>query len=161
MEDHLVGDLGQLGYNAWSSLSLYGRNGFEKLDSMAAYQKLKNDSVDAVVTIVLLNKTKEKYRVPDRKFNFTSGNSESRLWNYYSTMHGRVNSQEYYEELTKYFWESNFYDLERQQLIYSVRTESFDPISAAALGHEYGQMIVNNMVMNKVLSDQHGKLKPL
>jgi hypothetical protein len=36
-------------------------------------------------------------------------------------------------------------------LVYSVQTESFDPGSSESLGHEYGKLIVGNMVQNKVL----------
>jgi len=56
MENHLVGDLKDLGYNAVSSLQEYGPKAFDKMDEEAALHKLKNSGIDAVITIVLLNK---------------------------------------------------------------------------------------------------------
>ena len=41
-----------------------------------------------------------------------------------------------------------------QKLIYSVQTQSFEPDNLEAMGHEYGKMIVNNMVKNDVLAIQ-------
>ena len=60
MENHFVGDLQELGYNAVSSLKEYGPKAFDKMDEEAAISKLKNSGVDAVITIVLLDKDKRK-----------------------------------------------------------------------------------------------------
>jgi hypothetical protein len=56
---------------------------------------------------------------------------------------------------TKDFWESNVYDMPTQQLVYSVQTQSFDPGSSESLGHEYGQLIVKDMVKKNILTDNH------
>ena len=58
----------------------------------------------------------------------------------------------YYVTDTKYFWESNFYDMSTQTLVYSVQTQSFDPANSESLGHQYGQMIVNDMVKNNIVN---------
>jgi hypothetical protein len=34
-----------------------------------------------------------------------------------------------------------------------VQTQSFDPANSESLGHEYGQMIVKNMISQHVLQD--------
>jgi hypothetical protein len=77
-------------------------------------------------------------------------------------MYERIYSEGYYATDTKYFWESNFYDLGSNQLMYSAQSQSFDPASTETLGHEYGQMIVKNMVQKNILSDQKEViLKPM
>jgi hypothetical protein len=161
MENHLVGDLKVLGYNAHSSLAEYGRNGFAKMDSLAAYKKLKSDQVDAVLTIVLLDKSKEKFHTPNKVFYTTYGAYQNGLWMYYNAMLDRINNKDYYEIITKYFWESNFYDLDRKELVYSVQTQFFDPVSTSRLGHEYGLLITKNMVKSAVLTKQSAALKPM
>lgn len=160
MENHLVGDLKDLGYNAYSSLVVYGPEGFKNLDSVGAYNKLKRDSVDAVVTIVLLDKQKEKYPIPMQVY-YADGKYANHFWSYYSIMRDRIDGADYYEDVTKFFWESNFYDLNKKELIYSVQTQSFDPSSAGKLGHEYGLMIVKSMVKNKILMNQSDQPKAL
>src|SRR5665647_988506 len=50
MENHFVGDLKELGYNAVSSMQEYGPKAFDKLDEEAAISQLKNSGVDAVIT---------------------------------------------------------------------------------------------------------------
>ncbi len=41
-----------------------------------------------------------------------------------------------------------------QKLIYSVQTQSFNPDDAESMGHEYGKMIVKNMVDQNILKQQ-------
>lgn len=41
-----------------------------------------------------------------------------------------------------------------QQLVYSVQTQSFNPDNADIPGHEYGKLIVKNMVNPSVLQQQ-------
>lgn len=146
MENHLVEDLVKLGYTAVSSFKEYGPNSFKKGDTTAAILKLKNSGVDAVLTIVLLDKKKEQ--------QYVTNNYKNQFYGYRYEMYMRVFEPDYYVTNTSYFWESNFYDLKSFQLIYSVQTKSFNPDNAAILGHEYGKMIVKDMIKQKVLSQQ-------
>src|SRR5687768_17156069 len=54
MENHFVGDLVDLGYNAVSSLQEYGKKAFDGIDEETALDMLEKKGVDAVITIVLL-----------------------------------------------------------------------------------------------------------
>jgi hypothetical protein len=151
MENHLVSDLRELGYNAVSSMQEYGPRVFDKMDEEAAIGKLKNSGVDAVLTIVLLDKEKERKYIPGNISYSPYGYYYNRFWGYRTVLYRRIYEPGYYITDTKYFWESNLYDMNTQRLVYSVQTQSFDPASSESLGHEYGQMIVNDMVKNNVL----------
>ncbi len=151
MENHFVSDLKGLGYNAVTSLSEYGPKVFEKMDEEAAISKLKNSGVDAVITIVLLDKKKERKYVPGNIYATPYSYYYSSLWGYRSTLYRRIYEPGYYVTNTKYFWESNFYDMSTTKMLYSVQTQSFDSDNSEMLGHEYGRKIVNNMVKQHVL----------
>jgi hypothetical protein len=151
MENHLVGDIRELGYNAVSSLKEFGPKAFDKMDEEAALNKLKNNSVDAVITIVLLDKEKERKYVPGSIYYSPYGYYYNRFWGYRSTLYHRIYEPGYYVTDTRYFWESNFYDMSTQKLLYSVQTQSFDPASSESLAHEYGQLIVKDMVKNNII----------
>jgi hypothetical protein len=146
MENHFVGDLQALGYNAVSSLKEYGPKAFDKMEEAAAIEKLKNSGVDAVLTIVLLDKEKERQFIPP--------NYSNRFWGYHTDRFMRIYEPGYYVINTKYFWESNFYEMTNQKLLYSVQTKSFAPDNAESMGHEYGKMIVKNMVKQHIIQPQ-------
>lgn len=151
METHLVGDLAAKGYNAVSAIKEYGPKNFENLKEAEVLDKLSGLGVDAVVTIVLLDKDRERYYVPGKVFYSPYTIYQRNFWGYYTTIYERIYTPGYYQVNTRYFWESNFYDLRNRNLLYAVHTESFDPDSMDALAHEYGLLIVNNMAKKGVL----------
>ncbi|MBK8496107.1 MAG: hypothetical protein IPL50_14645 [Chitinophagaceae bacterium] len=151
MENHLVGDLQALGYNAVSSLKEYGPKAFDNMDEPTAVAKLRNSGVDAVITIVLLDKQKESKYVPGNVYYSPYSYYSNRFWGYRTTLYQRIYEPGYYVTDTKYFWESNLYEMGNQKLVYSVQTESFDPANSESLGHEYGQLIVKDMVKQNIL----------
>ncbi|MBI1781331.1 MAG: hypothetical protein HYR66_08170 [Sphingobacteriales bacterium] len=152
MEEHLIGDLNEKGVSAVSSLKEYGPKSFEGMKEEEVLNKLQNSGVDAVLTIVLLDKQRERYYVPGRVYYSPYVIYHRRFWRYYNTMYDRIYSPGYYQINTRYFWESNLYDLSSKELLYSVQTESFEPESAQSLGHEYGKLIVKDMFEKNVLA---------
>lgn len=154
MENHLAGDLKAAGYNAYSTYGQFGPKAFENLSEEQVNDKLKQSGADAVLTIVLLNKEKEKHYQPGRLVYSPYAVYYHRFGGYYTALITRIESPGYYTESTRYFWESNLYDLNTKELIYSVQTQSFDPSSTESLGHEYGEMIVKDMTKRNVLTRQ-------
>jgi hypothetical protein len=150
MENHLVGDLTDLGYNAVSSLKENGLKSFEGMREEEVVTKLQNSGADALITIVLLDKEKERRYVPASVMYSPYNYYHRRFWGYYSTMNSRIYEPGYYAEQTNYFWESNLYDLESKELLYSVQTKSFDPGSAGSMGHAYGKLIVKDMLQHSL-----------
>jgi hypothetical protein len=151
MEKHIVSDLQRVGYPAVCSCEEYDLRAFEGLNEHEAIQKLRSLGVDAVITVVLLNKAKEKYYVPGNVYATPLYPSHNHYWQYYQNVRSRINRTGYYLTSTKYLWESNLYDLQSDQLIYSAQSTSFDPASTESLAHEYGQLIVNGMIRANVL----------
>ena len=154
MEQHLLGDLRERGYNAICACEEFGPKAFENMSETQALTRLSGSGIDAVLTIVLLDKSKEKYYVPERVTYSPYVVYRNRFWGYYTTMNERIYTPGYYEVQTKYFWESNFYDMDNKQLLYSVQTQSFDPASTENLAHEYGKLIVADIVKSNVLTTQ-------
>lgn len=152
MENHLANDLNALGYHAVSALQEYGPRAFQDMSERTAIDKLKNSGVNAVITIVLLDKQKERRYVPGNIYYSPYASYHNYFWGYRTVIYSRINDPGYYVTNTRYFWESNFYDMENQKLIYSVQTQSFDPANAESLAHRYGQSIVSNMVSQNILA---------
>ena len=154
MEQHLVTELRNLGYDATCSCDEYNPRAFENMTEEQALAKLKNSGVDAVLTVVLLDKTQERYYVPGRVQYTAYRMYYNRFWGYSRTMYGRIYTEGYYTEDTKYFWETNLYALEKNELLYSAQSQSFDPASTERMGNEYAVMITRNMLKKGLLINQ-------
>ncbi len=151
MEKHMKGDLQRLGYSVITSLEEYGPRAFSGLTEEQAIAKLKNSDVDAVVTIVLLNKKMEKQFVPRSERLRPENYYQNMFWDYYGAISNRIYEPGYYFDNTEYYWESNLYEIKSRSLLYSVQTTSFNPASTESLAHQYGKMIVKSMWKKKVI----------
>jgi hypothetical protein len=153
IETHLVNDLTGKGYHAFASLEVYRLKAYKKLAAKEIVDEFNTTGVDAVITIVLLEKEKEDKYYPGGVLNQPE-NLNGNLDNYYSTIYDKVFSPGYYVSTTNYFWEASLFEVAGDKLTYSVRTKSFDPASTEALAHENGTMIIKDMLKKKVIIDQ-------
>ncbi len=152
METHLVNDLAGKGYHAVSSFSVFGQANYKKISEKEIVEKFKNTGVDAVITMVLLDKLKEQVYVAPSIIN--NPPNIDQVNRYYSATYDKVFSPGYYVTTTNYFWESNVFEVSENKLIYSVRTKSFDPSSTDMLAHESGLTILKDMIRKKVILDR-------
>ncbi len=152
MEMHLASDLINRGFEAVSSFKIYGPNSFLNEKEESVINKFRDGGVDAILTIVLLNKEKEKHYIPGRVYYSPYYIYHRRFWGYYTTIYDRVYEPGYYSENTKYFWESNLYDLTNKELLYSVQTKTFNPSSTDQLAHEYGKLICKDLMNSGILA---------
>ncbi|MGX5818126.1 hypothetical protein ACWKWU_08020 [Chitinophaga lutea] len=155
MEKEMVEALRQKGYKAASAYAEYGPVAFKGLSEQKAMNKIRRGEFDQVMTIVMLDKSKEKNYVPGRtSFYRPFPPYYGRFWGYYSYMYDRVYEPGYYTTNTKYFLESNLYSLRDKQLLYSVQTETFDPSSAARMAVVYSQQVIKDMSKQQLISRQ-------
>lgn len=143
MEGQLVGELKSKGIDAVSAYEVYGPK-YLPQDEHKAVSKLQESGIDGFLTIVLLDKSKEK--------NYNPGYSQIapvgyyRSWfGYYRTVFGQVYTPGYYTTESKYYWESNLYNLPDEKLIYSAQSQSFDPSSISKLASDYSSKLINDM----------------
>lgn len=152
METHLVNDLAGKGYHAISSSTVFGSSAYKKLTEKEIVEQFKNSGVDAVITIVLLDKSKEEVFVAPSIINNPA--AFDHVDRYYSATYNKVFSPGYYVTTTNYFWESNLFEVLADKLVYSVRTKSFDPSSTEMQAHENGISILKDMLKKKVILDR-------
>lgn len=151
METHLVSDLRASGIDAVSVMELSGPKALEGKTESEVLDKIKQPNTDGILTIVLLNKKKEKYYVPGRVYYSPYAVYHRYFWGYYNAVYDRIYEPGYYSVKTEYFWESNLYDAKTNELVYSVQTTSFDPASTDRLAHEYGKLITEDLKSNSII----------
>lgn len=154
MESHLVASLIDNGYDAISSMEEYGPKTFSKMSEEEVLRQLHSNEIDAVITISLLDKSRERSYVPGTVTYQPSYMMYNRFWPYYHAYYGRVYTPGYYTVNTKYFFETNLYGLNGtdKDLIYSAQSEAFDPASADEMAHGYAKAIIRDMKSKDLLA---------
>lgn len=150
IETHMVNDLVSKGYHAISSLEVYKEKAYQKLTPTAILDEFKMTGVDAVLSIVLLNKENEEKYYPGGYFA-QPVESYGNLNQYYSNVFERMLTPGYYIRTTNYYWESNLFEVQQDKLVYSVKTSSFDPYTTDELAHEKGLLIIKDMIRKKII----------
>ena len=154
MEKHIAGDFNLMGYKGLTAFQEFGPKTLRGLNEPALIAKLNEKGVDAVMMVSLLNKTKEKYYVPDRMQRTPYAYYNDRFQRHYDVIYERTIVPGYYAEDTRYFWECSFYDTRSGKLLYSAISESFEPASLDGLAHQYGSLMVSDMVKEKIIIDK-------
>lgn len=151
MEQHLTDDLHNMGINALSSYATFGPLFIDNKNEKEVMEILREKNAEAILTVVLLNKEKEKYYVPGRVYYTPYYIRHRRFWGYYSTIYERVYEPGYYIDRTNFFWESNLFLTSTNELLYSSQTRSFDPSNIESMAHEYGKIICNDLKEKGIL----------
>lgn len=154
IENEMVAELQAKGYNAISAYQSLGPDAFKNTDEKSALRQMDRQGIENVMTVVLLDKSKEKNYVPGRGYGpgFPFYPYYGRFWNYYGFMYNRVYDPGYYTVDTKYFLEGNLYDLQNNKLLYSVQTQSFDPSSTARFAVVYSKKVAKDMFKQGLIS---------
>ncbi len=150
IETHLVNDLIEKGYHTVSSIEVYRSKAYKKLTKKEIVDEFKETGVDAIITLVLLNRQKEELFVPP-SISSNPVASFDDINKYYSSVFDKIYTPGYYFSSTNYYWESNLFEVKEDKLVYSVQTKSFDPSNTEILAHENGTMIIKDMIRKKVI----------
>jgi len=153
MEKHLAQDLKSKGFEVLTAYEEFGPKAFEGLKEQEALQQLRNNQIDAVITVVLLDKERERNYYNSYFYYSPFFYYYNNFWGYQMMMNSRIYQPGYYVTDTRYFWESNLYDLNSGQLLWSVQTQSFDPSSTERMAHEYGEKITEDLIQSGIIKN--------
>ena len=153
MENQLAQELTAQGLSATTAYHDFGPKSFEGMKESEVIKQLRTSGIDGVISIVLLDQSKEK--------NYVAGNVNyepqtvfvrtSRFYGYYTTIYNRVVTPGYYQTNTNYFFETNLYDVSRNKLLYSAQSETFDPSSVENMAEKHSKAIIKDMKSKAVL----------
>ncbi|MDR3712087.1 MAG: hypothetical protein P4L51_04680 [Puia sp.] len=151
MEGFMVDALKEKGYNAVSAYTLYGPKQFGKMDEQAMLDRLRNSGIDQVMTITLLDRSRERHYTPPAGYN-----PYSPFWDYYSYRYAMLYgpSPGYITTNTRFFWETNLYTVNGKNLVFSIQSETFNPSSTSSLGKSYSRLILKNMTKAGLLAEK-------
>lgn len=161
LEGYIFERIKKLGYVSACSCDEYGEKPFEELTEEEALLMLKRSGIDAVLTVTLLDKKRERFYSPQKIYHSPYAAYQERFWSYYSALRKRVYKPGYHPRDTRCFWETSLFRLDgRIQLVYSAQSRSFGPDNIGALLYEYSAIFIQEMQAQKILMDHTAPKKP-
>lgn len=121
-------------------------------EEMAA--AIKRTGCDAVFVIALLDVKNEETYQPGRAYYPMNYGTYGSYYGYYNHYYPMVYSPGYYTSDKTYYIESNFYDLEQDQLLWSIQSEAYNPSSIDSWFDRYSYDLLNELKKEGLISDQ-------
>ncbi|WP_242927974.1 hypothetical protein [Pontibacter vulgaris] len=119
----------------------------------ALIEKLKNEEYDAIMTIALLDEKTESRYVPGN-YSYTPVTRfgwYGRFSGYYTYWYPTLYNPGYYTEDKIYFLETNLYDKENENLIWSAQSESYSPASLRKASEKLAEITIARMAQDGVI----------
>jgi hypothetical protein len=157
VENDLARELKRNGFTAIKSLEVIPptfTTGTEP-DKEELLKKIGDANVDAILTVALIDKeTENRYTpgsygyAPVSRFGYYG-----RFWGYYTNWYPTLNSPGYYQEDKVYFLETNLYDAETEELLWSAQSETYNPKSLDDFSEEFAEVVLTKMEKDGALKN--------
>ena len=145
--------LANMGYTTVTAISEFGRTGLKNLDEDETYKKLFDKGIDAVVTVALVNKTKESSSTVVAAHNYRNNFYFNRIFQYKDNLTQPGNNSRFEE----YYWESILFDLNKLEASIAVQTPPSSKPAQLKMGDQLARHLIRRMARDKILKKQ----KPL
>ncbi len=155
VENYFALELKKLGYHAVPSLTAFGAKGLASLGREETLMKLCNYGFDAVLTIALVDGSKETYRAAPRTTTFAGGYYLERIWNY-EKIQADISVNQTGRD---HFWECILYDLYALQPVSALQTRLYDVSSSGIVSPELAKRVIAKMAKEKIIRKQDGNAR--
>jgi hypothetical protein len=159
VEEAIVADLRAKGFKAnatYNTFPMAAQINTIDMDRSVIEQKVRervtSNGFDALLTLVLLDKTKEERYVEGSSISVGAPVYSYPYYGYYSYAYSTVYTSGYYTTSTSYFLETNLYDVATEKLIYTAQTKTEDPASIEKEAANLGKILVNDLTTKKVIA---------
>ena len=142
--------LANMGYNAITAISEFGRTGLRNLSEDETYKKLYDKGIDAVVTVALVNKTKESSSVPVAAHTYRNNFYFNRIFQYKDNLTQPGNNSLNEE----YYWECLLFDLNKLEASIAVQTSPSAKPAQLKIGDQLARHLIRRMAREKTLKKQ-------
>jgi hypothetical protein len=155
VEEQLQSQLAQRGIKATKSIDLFPPSAANRQggDPDMMLKQVQGDGYDGIVTVALLDQETETRYVPG-----TAGYAPMMRFGWYGSFrsyYGHLSpllyDPGYYTEDKVYFLESNLYDSNSENLVWSAQSRSYDPGTITTFADEFSEVTVQQMVKDNII----------
>jgi hypothetical protein len=147
VEDRMAGIIASRGQKYVVSSSVFppGISISENFSREEMAAAIKRTGCDAVFVIALLDVLSIETYQPGRAYYPMSYGMYGSYYGYYNHYHPMVYSPGYYTSDNTYYIETNFYDLEADELLWSIQSEAYNPSSLDSWFDKYSYDLLKEL----------------
>jgi hypothetical protein len=115
-------------------------------------EAIKKTDCDAVFVLAVLDVKSETYYQSSGYYSPMNYGMYGSYYGYYNYYYPQVYAPGYYTTSKTYYIESNFYDLEADELLWSIQSEASNPSSIDSFFKEYSYNLLNLLKKEKLIT---------
>jgi hypothetical protein len=114
---------------------------------------IRDDGVDAILTVSIIDKDTETRYTPGSAAYapYPRHRFYGNFWGYYNHWYPRFYTPGYYSEDKIYFIETNLYDAETEDLIWSAQSQTYNPTDIESLSRDFVEEIVGRLAEDNII----------
>jgi hypothetical protein len=159
IEEHLAEAAKERGYSTATS-GMYFTPSFSQNKIPAKeeiLQKVTESNSDAIFTIALINKEDMSRYVEGTVNSSAPYGWYGSFGGYYGTIAGPIYSPGYYTTDKVYYLQSNLFDSRSEQLLWSARTETYNPANIEKFSKQFTEAMMKQLEKDKVIAGARSK----
>ena len=154
IEEHLGSVLQEKGLESSTSIDLLPPRFIDdENQKQKILNTIKDDGIDAILTVSLIDSDTETRYVPGSTTYapYPAFRYYGNFWGYYSHWSPRLYSPGYYSEDKVYYIETNLYDAQTEELIWSAQSQTYNPENLERFSGDFSREIVERLVEDNIL----------
>jgi len=154
-EQNVASVLAERGVKATKSIDILPPN-FTKgkqVDKELLMDKIHATGSTAILTVALINKETEQRYIPGTYgyTPITRFGYYGRFSGYYTQWYPTLYSPGYYEQDKIYFIETNVYDSQTEDLIWSAQSETYNPSTLSGFSKDFAETVVGKLMKDGII----------
>ncbi len=148
IEKQMVESLSGKGVNATQSMDILPTKFIEEENrKQEILNNIRSDGADGILTVSLIDKETESRYVPGSNpyAPYPHYSFYGQFWGYYNYWYPRFYDRGYYTEDKVYYIETNLYDTETEELVWSAQSKTYDPVNLDTFSKDFAKAIVNKL----------------
>ena len=155
LRNHIEGEVVDAGrranLNCTNSMSMFPRELGKPFDDIERVkERLREKNFDGILTVALIDVTAERYIKPETTYIPLA--YYDRFGNYYYRTYSTVYRQGYFSLESRFFVETNLYELKNGFLIWSGRSYAFDPYEVEKFIPAYAKRLFKELVDKGIIT---------
>jgi hypothetical protein len=114
-------------------------------------KKIRQQGTDAILTVTLVDKQTESRYVPG-SYSYAPMPMYNRFWGYYNYWGPMSYSPNYYVQDKIYYLETNVYDADSEELVWSAESETYNPENLSGFSQELANILAIKLEKDGIIS---------
>lgn len=153
LEQQIADQLSRKGVTASKSSNIFAPNFTDHHNNKEkVLNKIRNRNTNAILTVSIIDSNSFTEGWP----NSTPDSCRENFWDYYTSLYSEVYKPRYYLPEKTYYIETNLYDSDTEELVWSSRSSEYSPWKISSFAREFAEYLTLSLEKDQIIKSGNG-----